>query len=261
MKEFLRDRERQGKVSEWTGIGVTAGVHGLVSVVLLLTGMTFLDPPPPAKEYFEMDLPEIVEEEQQHPVPWGEETTAEKANDSEETELVKQSDSPIQADSKPNKADAGRQTETGDTDVPQPNTEIQNPDINFGALHRPDGNKTSDTAENTSDNVSSGQADGNVSDGVADGTAQARVEGRSTERLGTPKIETQKEGRVVVDITVDRDGNVLTAVISPKSNMILSDREKNIILNTAKNETRFNKDSRAEEIQKGTITYIFVLTQ
>lgn len=259
MKEFLRDREHQGKVSEWTGIGVTAGVHGLVAVVLLLTGMTFLDPPPPAKEYFEMDLPEIVEEDEVHPVPWGEETTAERANESDETELVRQSESPIQSDSKPNNADAGRHTTTGDTDVPQPETEQQNPDINFGALHRPDGDKTSDTAENPSDKVSPGQADGNVSEGAADGKPQAKVPGHSEIALQHPGIKTQQEGIVVVDITVDRDGVVRTANIS-STRLVLTKKQREAIESAAKRSI-FTVNTSAEELEKGTITYKFVLTQ
>ena len=257
MKEFLRDREKQGKISNWTGVGVTVLVHLLIFVVLLLSGLTYLYPPPPAKEYFEMELPELEEEDETHPVPWGEETTAEEANDENDIELVRKSESPIQADDKPNVASAGKTTPEGDVEVATPKDALANPNVNFGALQRPKESNTSDTAEDPSANVSSGQADGNVSEGKNDGVAKASLEGRSARSIGRPPFNPKQEGRVIVDITVDRDGVVKSANIT-STQIILSEAQRQQLLKAAR-ESRFEKDSKAAELQKGTITYIFKL--
>lgn len=73
----------------------------------------------------------------------------------------------------------------------------------------------------------------------------------------TPEYNSESEGKVVVEIRVDRKGNVVSA--SPgkagtsTNDPILREAAKNAAL-----KTKFNSDPNAAEIQVGTITYTFI---
>ena len=78
--------------------------------------------------------------------------------------------------------------------------------------------------------------------------------------ISTPKIEdkSQKEGKVVVDIIVDKVGNVLRASPgargSTTTDPTLYKKAKEAAL-----KTKFSTDPNAPEEQKGTMTFIFIL--
>lgn len=81
------------------------------------------------------------------------------------------------------------------------------------------------------------------------------LENRYHTKLPIPVYLAQKGGRVVVQITVDRKGNVVSAAIANTEgidDMILS------YAKTAALRTKFNADSKAPNPQKGTITYRFI---
>lgn len=46
MKPYLRDREREAKVSTVTGIVLTVAVHVLACLLCVFTGMKYIYPPP-----------------------------------------------------------------------------------------------------------------------------------------------------------------------------------------------------------------------
>lgn len=82
--------------------------------------------------------------------------------------------------------------------------------------------------------------------------------GRNALSLPVPQIDSQKEGKVVVEIKVDRDGNVVSATPGVKGSTTVD----SYLLSVAKNaaiQSRFDSKSDAAPIQKGTITYIFRL--
>lgn len=84
------------------------------------------------------------------------------------------------------------------------------------------------------------------------------LKGRYKLSLPEPEYEYQKEGKVVVEITVNREGKVTNAIPGVKGSTTLD----TYLLNVAKKaalRAKFNTKSDAPAFQKGTITYIFKL--
>jgi TonB family protein len=105
--------------------------------------------------------------------------------------------------------------------------------------------------EKTQDNSESSEP----SSFSGDSNIEYVLENRYHTRLPIPVYLAQKGGRVVVHITVDRKGNVVSAEIPNTEGideMILS------YAKTAALRTKFNADPKAPNSQKGTITYRFV---
>jgi colicin import membrane protein len=84
------------------------------------------------------------------------------------------------------------------------------------------------------------------------------LQGRGFQKLPPPKYDYQGEGRVVVEVSVDRLGKVIQAVPGTKGSTTLDE----YLLKVAKDaamEARFEVKPDAPVVQKGTITYIFIL--
>jgi colicin import membrane protein len=84
------------------------------------------------------------------------------------------------------------------------------------------------------------------------------LQGRGFQSLPQPKYDYQGGGRVVVEVSVDRSGKVVQAVPGTKGSTTLDD----YLLKVAKDAAmgaRFEVKADAPVIQKGTITYNFIL--
>ncbi|HLP74276.1 MAG TPA: hypothetical protein VK155_15325 [Bacteroidales bacterium] len=84
------------------------------------------------------------------------------------------------------------------------------------------------------------------------------LEGRGVQKLPNPEYKYQEGGKVVVDITVDRQGKVIQANPGTKGSTILDE----YLLRVAKEaalQAQFEAKPDAPPVQKGTITYNFVL--
>jgi outer membrane biosynthesis protein TonB len=84
------------------------------------------------------------------------------------------------------------------------------------------------------------------------------LEGRHMVR--TPQItdHSQETGKVVVDITVDKDGAVISAVPGGRGSTTTSTYLFRLAKESAM-KARFNADADASDIQKGTISFVFVV--
>ncbi len=83
-------------------------------------------------------------------------------------------------------------------------------------------------------------------------------QGREIQKLPKPKYNYQETGSVVVEVSVDRTGKVIQAVPGIKGSTTLDVS----LLNAAKDaamEAIFEAKQDAPAIQKGTITYNFIL--
>lgn len=90
------------------------------------------------------------------------------------------------------------------------------------------------------------------------GVATYSLQGRSVQFLPPPKYDYQNEGRVVVDVIVDKSGKVIEATPGGRGTTILDD----YLLKVAKDaalQARFERKDDAADKQKGTITYNFIL--
>lgn len=82
------------------------------------------------------------------------------------------------------------------------------------------------------------------------------LEDRYHLRLPIPVYLSQGGGTVIVDIVVNRQGNVIEA--EPRKNRTLRDEQIYLYAKAAASRTVFNSDSSAPEKQEGTIHYTFV---
>jgi colicin import membrane protein len=99
---------------------------------------------------------------------------------------------------------------------------------------------------------------GNSGSGLGDKGISYELQGRGFQKLPKPKYEYQDEGRVVVEVSVDRSGKVIQAVPGIKGSTTLDE----YLLKVAKEaamEATFESKPDAPLFQKGTITYNFIL--
>lgn len=94
--------------------------------------------------------------------------------------------------------------------------------------------------------------------GLGDQGISYNLQGRGFQKLPLPKYDYQGAGRVVVEVNVDRSGKVIQATPGIKGSTTLDE----YLLRVAKEaalEARFETKPDAPRIQKGTITYNFIL--
>ncbi len=82
--------------------------------------------------------------------------------------------------------------------------------------------------------------------------------GRGSQKLPEPQYNYQDEGKVVVEVSVDRSGKVVQAVPGIKGSTTLNDYLLRVAKEAALKAT-FDAKADAPVIQKGTITYNFIL--
>lgn len=99
---------------------------------------------------------------------------------------------------------------------------------------------------------------GDSGTGTGDKGISYNLQGRGFQALPPPKYDYQGEGRVVVEVSVDRLGKVVQATPGTKGSTTLDE----YLLKVAKEAAfgaRFEVKQDAPAIQKGTITYNFIL--
>ena len=116
---------------------------------------------------------------------------------------------------------------------------------------------TQGTTDQGSPDGSTGANSGTPGNGD-DGTVRHNFTNRSL--LSTPKIidNSQDEGKVVVDIVVDKNGNVIKATPGAKG----SDTNSTNLFNKSKKaalKTKFSPNPNAPAEQYGTLTFVFIL--
>lgn len=144
----------------------------------------------------------------------------------------------------------------------QPTVENKEPEINKNALFTGRRNQSNGSG---SQGVSTGSGDQGKANGSPNsnnytgnggGNVPYSLGSRSSVALPMPEYGSNKQGTVVVQIWVDRNGHVIRAEYQPKgSNTADGDLVGKAI--AAARKARFNADAAAPEEQKGTITYIF----
>lgn len=140
-------------------------------------------------------------------------------------------------------------------------------------------NRTRDALANSKNagttSKSEGEAGGTGNQGVPTGSVDSKnrgegggfgnqgnisydLGGRGFQSLPKPAYEYQEEGKVVVEVSVDRSGKVTQAIPGIKGSTTLNE----YLLRVAKEaalKARFDPKSDVPVIQKGTITYNFIL--
>jgi TonB family protein len=113
-----------------------------------------------------------------------------------------------------------------------------------------EGNQGSPSGDPESDNYNKGNS--------GSGGISYNLAGRYPESLPKPKYPVNEQGKVVVEVTVDKYGNVTSANPGVKG----STTSNKLLLQAAKEaalKAKFDKKAEAPAFQKGTIVYHFVL--
>ena len=121
----------------------------------------------------------------------------------------------------------------------------------FGAGSDSEGSR----GDATTGNGVQGNIAGNSATGLTQGTAGwggFSLNGRKCINLPKPSYRSNEEGKVVVDITVDKNGKVVAASIKAGSNTNETLRSAALV---AAKKAQFDKSENS--VQKGTITYYF----
>ncbi|MDZ7738959.1 MAG: cell envelope integrity protein TolA [Bacteroidales bacterium] len=109
--------------------------------------------------------------------------------------------------------------------------------------------------------VETGSVDSKIyGEGTGTGTEGISYDlaGRQARSLPKPTYDIQSEGIVVVEVTVDRDGNVINANPGVKGSTTLEEYFLRVARTAAMN-AKFDRKPDAPVIQRGTITYHFIL--
>ena len=94
--------------------------------------------------------------------------------------------------------------------------------------------------------------------GIGDGGPSYRLGDRRVQSLPLPRYDNLSEGIIVVEISVDREGNVTKAVAGVKGSTTL-DEYLLMESSDAAMKAKFDSNDSAPLLQKGTITYNFKL--
>jgi TonB family protein len=137
--------------------------------------------------------------------------------------------------------------------------------VNKKALYPGKGTGTSGSQGVAGGNGNQGNPNGaanaqnyNNTNSSGNSTASYSLSGRNPVILPKPEYKRQIEGKVVVEITVDKQGNVTKAVAGARGSTTL---DENLLeaAEKAAYKARFNVKTDAPALQKGTITYHFIL--
>lgn len=255
MKQYLREREREAKVSTTTGIVLTVAVHLVVILSCAFTGLKYIYPPPEEQTF-------LIDFEEENPDPvrrqlLGRQPQAEDVDKTKPVELIQRSESPVKSE-RTNKSAEARPDDFGDVEVPAPKEDI-NQNALFPGMSKKDSSLAPHGASNPSAEFKAGHPKGNTSTGKTDGVPNAHLKGRSVlGALPRPDYAVQDEGKVVVDIWVDNYGNVTKAIAGGKGTTV-NNQALWAAARAAAMKAHFNQSADAPALQEGTITYIFKL--
>jgi TonB family protein len=115
---------------------------------------------------------------------------------------------------------------------------------------------------NTNSSGNQGSVDGDVNSKNREGNSSGKngvsfnLNGRSSKSLPAPPKIHNTEGKVVVEVTVDQNGNVIKARAGVRGTTISNEALLKVAKEAAM-KASFNVDKNAPAVQKGTITYYF----
>ena len=262
------------------GILLTVIIHGVIVVIIVIFGFTTPLPLPDEEGILinfgteEMGSGDI--EPQLSNIP--EQTRAESqvAEVIEEAEISTQDfeEAPALEEEQPIKEDpvVEEKQETITEQIEEENTEQEQEveeerTVNERALYKGRGDTDQDSesegiteGDGNQGSVSGSTDSDNYSQGLSTGSGgiEFSLSGRNPVNLPKPKYEYQVEGKVVVQIKVNREGMVTYARAGVKG----SDTNDQRLLNAAKDaalKARFDQKTDAAFEQTGTITYYFIL--
>ena len=238
----------------------TIVVHALVVLVLFL--MAFRTPLPlPGEEGVEVDLGMMDQgmgniQPEKPAIPMAAQPQQEQNKSKEE--IVTQNDEEAPAIEKPKNIKPKQETKP----VEEPKPTVNQKALFKGSNNPQAGGSEGITGQPGDQGKPNGLAgikkyDGNG--GKGNGTGYD-LGGRGAKSLHRPDDDFTEEGRIVVDIWVNRAGQVVRAEVATKGTDIINNAMRQKAIQAARRST-FASDPDAPEEQHGTITYTFVINQ
>ena len=188
-----------------------------------------------------------------------EDTPAIEEEDVEEKDEEKQEEVPSAESRVPNE-EVVQEAEAEPEPQPEP------PKVNERALYKGNSNTDGDGSNQgeTGEPGDQGQPNGTIdatnyegSGGLGDEGVGYDLGGRGSKHLPKPAYDSEEQGKVVVEIKVDRNGKVVSAIAGVKGTTI-SDLRLRRLAEEAALRSVFSPDPNAPVRQKGTITYNFI---
>lgn len=251
--------DKKEKADKGIAIVGTIAVHALVLLVLFL--MAFRTPLPlPGEEGVEVDLGMMDQgmgniQPEKPAIPMAAQPKQEQSQTKED--IVTQNDEEAPAIEKP-KTTKPKQEKPAEEPKPQVNSRA----IYKGSNNPQAGGSEGITGQPGDQGKPNGLAgvrkyDGNG--GKGNGTGYD-LGGRGAKSLHRPNDDFSEEGNVVVDIWVNRAGQVVRAEVAQKGTTIINSEMRQKAKQAALRST-FQSDPDAPEEQHGTITYTFFINQ
>ena len=248
------------KKDKGIAIAGTIVVHALVLLVLFL--MAFRTPLPlPGEEGVEVDLGMMDQgmgniQPEKPAIPMAAQPQQQQNKSKED--IVTQNDEEAPAIEKPKNTKPKQETKP----VEEPKPTVNQKALFKGSNNPQAGGSEGITGQPGDQGKPNGLAgikkyDGNG--GKGNGTGYD-LGGRGAKSLHRPDDDFSEEGRIVVDIWVNRNGQVVRAEVATKGTDIISNSMRQKAIQAAKRST-FASDPDAPEEQHGTITYTFVINQ
>ena len=248
------------KKDKGIAIAGTIVVHALVLLVLFL--MAFRTPLPlPGEEGVEVDLGMMDQgmgniQPEKPAIPMAAQPQQQQNKSKED--LVTQNDDEAPAIEKPKNTKPKQETKP----VEEPKPTVNQKALFKGSNNPQAGGSEGITGQPGDQGKPNGLAgikkyDGNG--GKGNGTGYD-LGGRGAKSLHRPDDDFSEEGRIVVDIWVNRNGQVVRAEVATKGTDIINNAMRQKAIQAAKRST-FASDPDAPEEQHGTITYTFVINQ
>ena len=246
---------------------ISASITAVVMILMIVVCMAFgYDPPDPPipEEGVEVNLGNSDFGSGDNPMPSASEASSAprpvSATEHVSTQSTEQTVAMNTSD-KPSVSKTDNQTPT--TTKPEPPKE---PEINKNALFSKDKSKKT-TSQNagsegkTYGGGNQGKPDGDPNSNRYDGSAgkggkEFSLTGRSPKALPSPSGDITREGKIVVKIWVDRNGNV-TNVYAPEQGSNISEAGMVSQAKAAARKAKFSSSDSAPETQTGTITYVY----
>ncbi len=150
--------------------------------------------------------------------------------------------------------------EPRETEVVQPEQPARVPDPNAAFPAR---GSSTQAGAGTSRGDRAGTGTGtSTGDGTGEGVGRGSgpsfsLVGRTARSLPLPEYRSDSQGKVVIDVRVDQEGNVIDAVFNPRESTTADPQLRRAALEAARR-SRFSVQLDAAVVQRGTITYQFI---
>jgi protein TonB len=240
-----------------SGVIGTILVHLLLLLLFVSFGMPYQDPPPATEGAMMIDFGDSGggSPSEENPTEEKESSSSNAVNETETSETNSSQENAQTTDNETVDLNASNNSSTEETQE----TVSDNLSNALDALNNTNNNNSnSDNNNSNSSNNSDGKSNSNGTNTGPGSGIGYNLGGRGKISFKKPENLTQEDGKVVVDIIVDRNGKVLKAKAgargSTTTNPILQKKAEE-----AAYKAKFKKDTDAPFEQKGTMTFVFIL--